>query len=204
MKRFLLPLACCCLVATGCSTHRFVASKYPTGRPEVVLFLKGKGEDAVKVMEKVYHPNGKLDYVGRFEDGKEQGEWNYYYEDGTRKYTEHWDKGLEEGVQIEYAPDEWCVESKALKLYLGSFRNQGEFHESCVNRICNDLVALLNPLFIRVVGKFTPRGGIAFWPTAEWAQGCDGVRVTHASELVPALKSALQAAVPTLVEVVVS
>jgi len=71
----------------------------------VVLFLKGKGEDAVKVMEKVYHPNGKLDYVGRFEDGKEQGEWNYYYEDGTRKYTEHWDKGLEEGVQIEYAPD---------------------------------------------------------------------------------------------------
>ena len=77
-------------------------------------------------------------------------------------------------IEIEYAPDEWCVESKALKLYLGSFRNQGEFHESCVNRICNDLVALLNPLFIRVVGKFTPRGGIAFWPTAEWAQGCDG------------------------------
>jgi antitoxin component YwqK of YwqJK toxin-antitoxin module len=71
----------------------------------VVLFLKGKGEAAVKVMEKVYHPNGKLDYVGNFEDGKEQGEWNYYYEDGTRKYTEHWDKGLEEGVQIEYAPD---------------------------------------------------------------------------------------------------
>lgn len=77
-------------------------------------------------------------------------------------------------IEIEYAPDEWCVESKALKLYLGSFRNQGEFHESCVNRICNDLVALLNPVFIRVVGKFTPRGGIAFWPTAEWAQGCDG------------------------------
>ncbi len=93
------------MIAAGCSTHRFVASKYPTGKPEVVLYLKGKGEEAVKVMEKVYHPNGKLDYVGRFEDGKEQGEWNYFYEDGTRKYTEHWDKGLEDGVQLEYAPD---------------------------------------------------------------------------------------------------
>lgn len=105
MKRILLPLACFCMMAAGCSTHRYVASKFPTGKPEVVLYLKGKGEDAVKVMEKVYHPNGKLDYVGRFQDGKEQGEWNYYYEDGTRKYTEHWDKGLEDGLQIEYAPD---------------------------------------------------------------------------------------------------
>lgn len=77
-------------------------------------------------------------------------------------------------IEIEYAPDEWCVESKALKLYLGSFRNQGEFHEACVNRICNDLVALLNPIYIRVQGKFTPRGGIAFWPTAEWSQSLDG------------------------------
>lgn len=105
MKRFLIPLAGGLFLATGCSTHRYVASKFPNGKPEVVLYLQGKGEAAVKVMEKVYHENGKLDYVGRFQDGKEQGEWNYFYEDGTRKYTEHWDKGLEDGVQIEYAPD---------------------------------------------------------------------------------------------------
>ncbi|MBS1548082.1 MAG: hypothetical protein JST38_05630 [Bacteroidetes bacterium] len=105
MKPFLLPLAALLFVGSGCSTHKYVASKFPNGKPEVVLYLKGKGEEAEKVMEKVYHSNGKLDYVGHFQDGKEQGEWNYYYEDGTRKYTEHWDKGLEEGVQIEYAPD---------------------------------------------------------------------------------------------------
>ncbi|MCO5273847.1 MAG: hypothetical protein M9900_02880 [Flavobacteriales bacterium] len=92
--------------AMGCSgINKFVASRHTNGKPEVVLYLKGKGEAAVKVMEKVYYPNGKLDYVGRFENGVEQGEWNYYYENGTPKYTEHWDKGLEDGVQIEYAPD---------------------------------------------------------------------------------------------------
>jgi 7-cyano-7-deazaguanine reductase len=69
-------------------------------------------------------------------------------------------------IVIEYTPDKWCVESKSLKLYLGSFRNHGEFHESCVNRIANDLVQLLNPIKLKVRGEFTPRGGIPFWPTA--------------------------------------
>ena len=73
-------------------------------------------------------------------------------------------------IVVEYVPDEWCVESKALKLYLGSFRSQGEFHESCVNRICNDLVELLSPEWIEVTGEFTPRGGIAFWPIATWSK----------------------------------
>ena len=69
-------------------------------------------------------------------------------------------------IIIEYMPDKWCVESKSLKLYLGSFRNHGEFHESCVNRIANDLVTLLAPCELMVRGEFTPRGGIPFWPTA--------------------------------------
>lgn len=73
-------------------------------------------------------------------------------------------------IEVEYEPDEWCIESKAWKLYLGSFRHQGEFHESCVNRMCNDLIDLLSPKHIRVTGKFTPRGGIAFWPTAQWSK----------------------------------
>lgn len=71
-------------------------------------------------------------------------------------------------IVVEYIPDKWCVESKSWKLYLNSFRSQGEFHEACVNRIMNDLVELLNPIYIKVIGKFTPRGGIAFHPTAEW------------------------------------
>lgn len=71
-------------------------------------------------------------------------------------------------IVIDYQPDQLCVESKSLKLYLGSFRMHGEFHESCVNRICNDLVKLLEPAWITVRGEFTPRGGIPFWPTAEY------------------------------------
>lgn len=71
-------------------------------------------------------------------------------------------------IILDYVPDEWCVESKSYKLYLGSFRNQGEFHESCVNRMCQDLINLLQPKWIRIEGQFTPRGGIPFWPTAEW------------------------------------
>lgn len=71
-------------------------------------------------------------------------------------------------IVIDYIPDEFCVESKALKIYIGSFRSQGEFHESCINRIANDLVDLLQPKWIRVVGEFTPRGAIPIWPTAEW------------------------------------
>jgi 7-cyano-7-deazaguanine reductase len=71
-------------------------------------------------------------------------------------------------IKIEYIPDQYCVESKSLKLYMFSFRNHGEFHEACVKRICQDLVTLLRPEMIRVIGEFTPRGGIPFWPTAYW------------------------------------
>ena len=71
-------------------------------------------------------------------------------------------------IIIDYQPDQLCVESKSLKLYLGSFRMHGEFHEAGVNRICNDLVALLAPAWLTVRGEFTPRGGIPFWPTAEY------------------------------------
>ena len=73
-------------------------------------------------------------------------------------------------IIIDYVPDGLCVESKSLKLYLGSFRNHGEFHESCVNRITNDLISLMSPKSITVEGQFTPRGGIPFWPKAMWAK----------------------------------
>ena len=63
-------------------------------------------------------------------------------------------------MYISYIPDKKIVESKSLKLYLFSFRNHGDFHEDCVNFIMDDLIKLLNPRYIEVWGKFTPRGGI--------------------------------------------
>lgn len=94
------------LILSGCAgTEKFVATTHPNGRPEVVIFMQGKGDDAEKVMEKVYFANGQLDYVGRFQNGVEHGEWMYYYEDGTPKYKEYWENGLEEGVHYDYAPD---------------------------------------------------------------------------------------------------
>ena len=73
-------------------------------------------------------------------------------------------------IVIDYIPGERCVESKSLKLYLCGFRNFGEFHESCVNRIANELIALLNPKWLKIEGQFTPRGGIPFWPSAEYTR----------------------------------
>ncbi|MBX9692044.1 MAG: preQ(1) synthase [Cyanobacteria bacterium] len=73
-------------------------------------------------------------------------------------------------IEIEYEPRERCVESKSLKLYLGEFRQQGEFHEACVNRIANDLVSLLEPEWLTVIGKFTSRGGISLHPRAEYSR----------------------------------
>ena len=90
---------------SGCSVHRFVASQHPNGKAEVVIFMKGKGDDAEKVMEKVYYPNGQMEYVGHFMNGVEHGEWKYYYEDGTPKSSETWENGLENGRFIDYAPD---------------------------------------------------------------------------------------------------
>ncbi|CAB4169032.1 COG0780 Enzyme related to GTP cyclohydrolase I [uncultured Caudovirales phage] len=71
-------------------------------------------------------------------------------------------------IEIDYIVNEWCVESKALKLYMLSYRNKRDFHEACVTTILNDLVTLLDPIYIRVIGKFYPRGGIPFHPTVEY------------------------------------
>ena len=102
--RAALPLLAAFLLV-ACSTHKFVASSHPNGKPEVVIYMKGEGDEAEKVMEKVYYPNGQLEYVGRFEKGVEHGEWLYYYENGTKKYVEHWEAGMEHGIQYDYAPD---------------------------------------------------------------------------------------------------
>lgn len=69
-------------------------------------------------------------------------------------------------ILIHYVPDQLCVESKSLKLYLGAYRNHGSFHESCVNQIADDLVTAISPCYLRVFGDFRPRGGIAIRPMA--------------------------------------
>lgn len=74
-------------------------------------------------------------------------------------------------IYINYIADKTMVESKSLKLYLFSFRNHGDFHEDCVQKICNDLVKLMKPKFIEVIGEFTPRGGIAIYPYASADNG---------------------------------
>lgn len=74
-------------------------------------------------------------------------------------------------VTIAYIPDRRCVEMKSLKLYFLSFRNKGIFYEVVVNTILDDLVAVLDPRQIRVVGDFAVRGGTAGTVTATHAKG---------------------------------
>lgn len=74
-------------------------------------------------------------------------------------------------IFINYIADELMVESKSLKLYLFSFRNHGDFHEDCIQKICKDLTTLMKPRYIEVMGEFTPRGGISIFPFASSSNG---------------------------------
>lgn len=69
-------------------------------------------------------------------------------------------------VTIRYRPDEKIVELKSLKFYLLQYRNVGIFYEHVVNRILDDLVAVVKPKRMEVIGDFTPRGGISTVVTA--------------------------------------
>ncbi|WP_422023235.1 preQ(1) synthase, partial [Pyruvatibacter mobilis] len=75
---------------------------------------------------------------------------------------------------IDYVPGAWLVESKSLKLYLGSFRNHGAFHEDCTVAIGKQLAELLEPQWLRIGGYWYPRGGIpidVFWQTGDVPAG---------------------------------
>ena len=71
-------------------------------------------------------------------------------------------------IDIAYVPRDLGVESKSLKLYLFRYRNHGSFHEDCMSKIAGDLVETLDPKYLRVVGDFTRRGGIAIKPMSEY------------------------------------
>ncbi len=77
-------------------------------------------------------------------------------------------------IMIDYVPGEWLVESKSLKLFLGSFRNHGAFHEDCTIAIALRLVACLHPQWLRLGGYWYPRGGMpidVFYQTGEPPKG---------------------------------
>ncbi|MDR3532829.1 MAG: preQ(1) synthase [Rhodopila sp.] len=71
-------------------------------------------------------------------------------------------------LMIDYIPNGWIVESKSFKLLMASYRNHGAFHEACTMEIAGKLVALLDPVWLRIGAYWYPRGGIpidVFWQT---------------------------------------
>jgi 7-cyano-7-deazaguanine reductase len=71
-------------------------------------------------------------------------------------------------ISIRYVPDQLCIESKSLKLYLFSYRDEGTFMETLTNRILDDLVEAASPLEMEVTGDFAARGGITISVTATY------------------------------------
>ena len=75
---------------------------------------------------------------------------------------------------IDYAPKDWIIESKSLKLFLGAFRNHGAFHEDCTLAIAKRIVEAAEPRWLRIAGYWYPRGGIpidVFWQTGAPPEG---------------------------------
>lgn len=71
-------------------------------------------------------------------------------------------------LKLEYVPDQLCVELKALKMYIWSYRDEGAFHEAVTNKILNDLVAVTKPRFMRLHADFNVRGGVYTDVTVEY------------------------------------
>ncbi len=77
-------------------------------------------------------------------------------------------------IVIDYAPKDWLVESKSLKLFMQSFRNHGAFHEDCTIYIAKRLMSCLDPQWLRIAGYWYPRGGIpidVFWHSGDIPAG---------------------------------
>lgn len=73
-------------------------------------------------------------------------------------------------ITIEYCPDKKCIELKSLKFYMHCYRNKGIFYEALTNEILDDLAVAAKPRWMKVVSRFTPRGGITTEITAEYKQ----------------------------------
>jgi 7-cyano-7-deazaguanine reductase len=73
-------------------------------------------------------------------------------------------------ITFTYSPGDLCVELKSLKLYLQQFRNEGVFYEHIVNRLLDDFVRACRPRRCKIVGAFTPRGGITTTVTSSFPE----------------------------------
>lgn len=100
------------------------------------------------VLDRVPNPHKDVDYVARFTCPEFTS---------ICPVTGQPDFGI---LVLDYVPGDWLVESKSLKLHLGSYRNHGAFHEDCTIAIGKKLVALLKPKWLRLGGYWYPRGGI--------------------------------------------
>lgn len=78
-------------------------------------------------------------------------------------------------IDLDYIPDESCVELKALKLYYYSFRNEGIFYEAVVNRLLDEISGACKPRWMRVTGRFNVRGGISSVITVEMGKRPQGL-----------------------------
>jgi 7-cyano-7-deazaguanine reductase len=88
-------------------------------------------------------------------------------------------------IQIEYVPDQLCIETKSLKFYLASFRNTRSFNEAIVNRILDDLLAACRPRHVLVHGEFSPRGGIGVTVDAEFPDHPGGLAPSKRQKRTP-------------------
>jgi 7-cyano-7-deazaguanine reductase len=136
-----------------------------TREPQVTLLghnAQLPASPAEAVLERVSNPHPDADYVARFA----VPEFTSICPVTGQPDFAH--------LVIDYVPDQWLVESKSLKLYLGSFRNHGAFHEDCTIGIGKQLVAVLQPRYFRIGGYWYPRGGIpidVFWQTGTLPPG---------------------------------
>lgn len=117
---------------------------------------------AADILDRVSNPHQDTDYVARFT----APEFTSLCPVTGQPDFAH--------MVIDYVPDQWLVESKSLKLYLGSFRNHGAFHEDCTVMIAKALNGLLSPRWLRIGGYWYPRGGMpidVFWQSGPVPEG---------------------------------
>lgn len=137
-------------------------SEKPTGLTKLGRSAAAPETPEEAVLERVLNPHAEVAYVARFT----APEFTSLCPVTGQPDFAH--------LVIDYAPGEWLVESKSLKLYLTSFRNHGAFHEDCTVAIGRRLVDELAPRWLRIGGYWYPRGGIpidVFWQTGAPPEG---------------------------------
>ena len=135
-----------------------MAKKAATALRHLGKLSRQPASPAEAVLDRVANPHSDTDYVARFT----APEFTTLCPVTGQPDFAH--------LVIDYAPRKWLLESKSFKLYLGSFRNVGGFHEDCTVAIGKRLADLLKPKFLRIAGYWYPRGGMpidVFWQTGK-------------------------------------